>query len=127
MLQQNLSPLKARGMLALLEWVFWRKPSHSLLASELLGYVKRRQDAGDPMRVSEWSNYIVEHGITQSAYYDLIRKLRGAGMIRRERGTYKLSGDFSSLMRLMAEVWDAKLEELRYNSLTRASTLVGVK
>lgn len=118
MIKQNRDALLARGLSALLEQVFYRKPSLSSKALQLLAYIELRQKADDPMSVSEWSNYTREKELTQAQFYDLVAKLKGVSMIRRERGLYKTAGDFSGLLRLMADIWEARSEAFQSSNLS---------
>ena len=100
--------LRAKGLAGLFELVFYRKPSLSLLALKLVTYLEGRQLKGDPMGVSEWRSWISENRVTQRQFYDVINKLAGLGMLRREKGTYLIVPDFSTSLRAMADLWDSR-------------------
>ena len=100
--------LRAKGLPGLFELVFYRKPSLGLLAMKVVNYVEIRQREGDPMKVSEWKSWISKNGATQRQFYDVINKLAGLGMLRREEGSYRVVGDFSNSLKAMAELWESR-------------------
>ncbi len=100
--------LRAKGLSGLFELVFYRKPSLSMLAMRIVTYVEGRQRKGDSMGVSEWRSWITENDITQRQFYDVINKLAGLGMLRREKGVYLIVQDFSNSLRAMADLWDSR-------------------
>ncbi len=100
--------LRARGLPGLFELVFYRKPSLSLLAMKVVNYLEYRQRNGDPMRVSEWRAWVLENGTTQRQFYDVLNKLAGLGMVRKEEGRYRVVGDFSNSLRAMADLWESR-------------------
>jgi hypothetical protein len=100
--------LKAKGLPGLFELVFYRKPSVGLLAMKVVTYIEDRQRKGDPMKVSEWKAWIAQNGTTQRQFYDVINKLAGLGMLRKEEGTYRVVSDFSSSLKAMADLWDSR-------------------
>ena len=103
--------LKGKGLEGLFELIFYRKPSVSSLAKRFVEYLELK-NSGDGMHVSEWKNWIKQNNVTQKQFYDIVNKLRGVGMIRRERDHYTLSRDFSRMLNEMADIWDAWRESM---------------
>lgn len=100
--------LRAKGLPGLFELVFYRKPSLGLLAMKVVNYVEDRQRSGNPMKVSEWKAWIAENDTTQRQFYDVVNKLAGLGMLRKEEGRYLVVGDFSNSLKAMADLWDSR-------------------
>ena len=100
--------LKAKGLPGLFELVFYRKPSLGLLAMKIVTYLEHRQRGGDPMRISEWRTWISDNDATQRQFYDVVNKLGGLGMIRKEEGSYRVVGDFSNSLKAMADLWESR-------------------
>lgn len=100
--------LKAKGLPGLFELVFYRKPSLGLVALKMVNYLEDRQRNGDPMRISEWKNWALENGTTQRQFYDVMNKLGGLGMVRKEGGRYRVVGDFSNTLMAMSELWESR-------------------
>lgn len=100
--------LRAKGLQGLFELVFYRKPSLGLLAMKVVTYLEDRQRKGDPMKVSEWRVWISDNGTTQRQFYDVVNKLTGLGMLRKEEGNYRVVGDFSTSLRAMADLWESR-------------------
>ncbi len=100
--------LRAKGLPGLFELVFYRKPSLGLIAMKIVNYLEDRQRNGDPMRVSEWRAWVSENGTTQRQFYDVVNKLAGLGMVRKEEGRYRVVGDFSNSLRAMADLWESR-------------------
>ena len=100
--------LRAKGLQGLFELVFYRKPSLGLLALRVVTYLEERQRKGDSMRVSEWRAWTKDNGTTQRQFYDVVNKLAGLGMVRKEEGRYRVVGDFSNSLRAMADLWDSR-------------------
>lgn len=84
---------------------------------KVVNSLEDRQRRGDPMRVSEWRTWTLANGTTQRQFYDVVNKLGGLGMVRKEEGTYRVVGDFSNSLRAMADLWDSRsaLYEERIN------------
>ncbi len=104
--------LKGKGIEGLFELIFYRKPSLSNVAKRFVENLVTDQNRKG-MSVSDWRSWTHEVGITQRQYYDVVSKLRGVGMVRKERGRYILSRDFSRMLAEMADVWDAWRESIR--------------
>ncbi len=100
--------LRAKGLPGLFELVFYRKPSLGLLAMKIIDYLEGRQRNSDPMRVSEWRAWALENGTTQRQFYDVVNKLAGLGMIRKEEGRYRVVSDFSNALRAMSDLWESR-------------------
>ncbi len=100
--------LRAKGLPGLFELVFYRKPSLGLLGMKVVNYVEDRQRKGDPMKVSEWKVWISRNDTTQRQFYDVVNKLAGLGMIRKEEGSYRVVGDFSNSLKAMADLWESR-------------------
>lgn len=98
--------LRARGLEALFELIFYRKPSLGRAAKEFVETIETKNE-GKGLPISEWREWSRQHQITQRQFYDMANKLKGVGMIRRERDQWVLSRDFSRVLNEMASIWDA--------------------
>ena len=67
--------------------------------------VEDRQKSGDPLKVEEWVQLLVELNVSRSAFYAMRNKLLGAGLITNKGGEYRLSGMFSRDLMDMARWW----------------------
>jgi len=91
------------GFRNLLECIFHESRSIHLIpmAEKLLTLIK---DGGLPE--SEWRVYLEDNpSITYSNYQSTLRKLRRVGMLRKEKGVYRLSHDFSTFLNTASGCW----------------------
>ncbi|MFZ2470869.1 MAG: hypothetical protein WAW52_02890 [Methanothrix sp.] len=72
---------------------------------KFLVMVEERQKSGDPLKVEEWVQLLVELNVSRSAFYAMRNKLLGAGLIINKSGEYRLSGMFSRDLMDMARWW----------------------
>lgn len=100
--------LIGKGLDGIFDLVFYRKPSLGIIATKFVEDVIRRQKEANAISISEWHDWIRENRVTQGQFYSVINKLTGIGMIRRERGQYSVSNDFSRTLNMMADIWDAR-------------------
>jgi len=101
--------LRANGIDGLLELIFYKNPDLIRIARAFLEEIKRRQRERTPYPASDWKEYLKEQGITHSNYFSVVGRLCGAGLLRRERGYYYVSRDFSTFLSQMEDVWNAWL------------------
>lgn len=101
----------------LLPKLFWKEPELAAKARDFLGYVREWARSETPYRVSQWGNYCARTGLTQSQYHNILRRLKGAGMIEKKYNRIlgdhelRLSGRFSGQLSADARVWDDFLVE----------------
>jgi len=91
------------GFRNLLECIFHESRNMHLIptAEKLLAHIK---DNGLPE--SEWKTYLERNpSVTYSNYQSTLRKLRSIGMLRKERGVYRLSHDFSVFLNTASGCW----------------------
>lgn len=91
------------GFRNLLECVFHESRNMHLIpiAEKLLAHIK---DEG--LLESEWKAYLENNpSVTYSNYQSTLRKLRSVGMLRKERGVYRLSHDFSTFLNTASGCW----------------------
>jgi predicted transcriptional regulator len=93
--------LRANGLRGVLNCLFYKNPSLVDLAEKLLTEIKKRKG----LPASEWKECIKKFKTTISSYESCLQRLKAAGLIRRERGIYYLSGDFSRFLNAAAEIW----------------------
>jgi hypothetical protein len=93
--------LRSEGLRGLLRCIFWRNLALVDLAERLLKELKERRE----IPASEWRRLMKKYGVTQSNYSSCLQRLKGAGMIRRESGFYRLSNDFSNWMDESRKIW----------------------
>jgi hypothetical protein len=78
------------------------------LAEQILRIIRRDGvlDTGE----GKWEKYIEELGTTKKEFYMTLRLLRRVGLIRKEgghhRGVWKLSRQFSTALRDLADFWE---------------------
>lgn len=86
----------------LFERVFWRSPK---LAHEAQQLWKHLKDSPDGMSSSKWKEWIERRNLTVGQYYNMIKGLRGAGLIEKRRGTYHISTGFLREMEQMVRLY----------------------
>jgi hypothetical protein len=67
--------------------------------------IRERQEAGNPIKISEWEYLLEELDVNRGSFYAMRNKLRGAGMISISKGEYRLSSEFSVDIADMANWW----------------------
>jgi hypothetical protein len=70
-----------------------------------LSLVEERQKSGQPLKVQEWEELLIDLKVSRSAFYAMRNKLLGAGLITNKAGEYRLSGMFSRDLVDMARWW----------------------
>jgi len=93
--------LRANGLRGILSCLFTRSLHLINLAEKILGEIKARKQ----VPASEWRTLMQKFGVTVSNYESCLGKLRAAGLVRREKGVYTLSSDFSRFLMQAAEIW----------------------
>jgi hypothetical protein len=91
------------GFINLLECVFHEARNMHLIpiAEKLLVHIKEKG-----LLDSDWKTYLEDNpSITYSNYQSVLRKLRSVGMLRKERGVYRLSHDFSTFLNTASGCW----------------------
>lgn len=91
------------GFRNLLECVFHESRNIHLvpIAEKLLAHIKE-----EGLLESEWKAYLEKNpSVTYSNYQSTLRKLRSVGMLRKERGIYRLSHDFSTFLNNASGCW----------------------
>jgi len=62
------------------------------------------------LKATEWQKYMEELGVSMQDFYNVLRRLREAGLITKKRGHHKgewiLSKEFSIQLRDIAEYWE---------------------
>ena len=91
------------GFRNLLECVFHESRNRHLIpiAEALLNHIKKER-----LLESDWKTYLDKNpSITYSNYESTLRKLRNVGMLRKEKGVYRLSHDFSTSLNTASGCW----------------------
>lgn len=70
----------------------------------------RKMKKEGKLEAEKWREYIEELGIPKKEFYIVLNKLRRVGLVRKEgghhRGVWKLSRQFSTALRDMADFWE---------------------
>ena len=93
--------LRANGLRGVLSCLFTRNLHLIDLAEKVLSEIKARKQ----VPASEWRTLVKKFNVTVSNYESCLQRLKAAGMVRRERGMYTLSSDFSRFLSQTAEIW----------------------
>lgn len=93
--------LRSEGLRGLLRCIFWRNLALIDLAEQFLKDLKLQHQ----ISASEWKRLVKKYGVTQSNYSSCLQRLKGAGMIRRESGSFYLSNDFANWMNESSRMW----------------------
>jgi len=101
--------LKAEGIDALLQLIFYKSRDLSRVAKTLIFEIRERQRQHEPYMAKDWKSFIDENKVSHSNYFSTLKRLVGAGLLRRERGAYFVSRDFATFLRETAEIWDSWL------------------
>jgi hypothetical protein len=88
----------------LFERVFWR---NSLLAHEAMVFWSHLKEDPGGFSSRDWKRWVGERGITVGQYYNIMRGLRGAGMIEKRGGRYHVSPRFLAELEQMVRVYSA--------------------
>ena len=91
------------GFRNLLTFIFHDARNQHLipLAEELLVHIKTQR-----LSASDWKQYLVTHpSVTYSNYQSTLRKLRSVGMLRKSKGIYRLSHDFTTFLNTASGCW----------------------
>lgn len=91
------------GFRNLLECIFHESRNAHLIpiAENLLVHIRNKG-----LIESDWREYLKDNpSITYSNYQSTLRKLRGVGMLRKERGVYRVSHDFSTFLNTASGCW----------------------
>lgn len=91
------------GFRNLLECIFHESRNLHLIsiAEQLLVHIKN-----EGLIDSEWKIYLEKNAdITYSNYQSSLQKLRRVGLVRKERGVYRLSHDFSTFLNRASDCW----------------------
>lgn len=91
------------GFRNLLECVFHESRNMHLIpvAEKLLLDIKK-----EGLLESEWKTYLKNNpSLTYSNYQSALQRLRSVGMLRKERGVYRLSHDFSTFLNTASGCW----------------------
>ncbi|MEM4347364.1 MAG: hypothetical protein QW802_02110 [Candidatus Altiarchaeota archaeon] len=92
--------------------VFWKEPKLIKDVIDFIQHVKEWEMKGSPYKVTEWQNYCIRKGISQSSYHNILRRLRRVGMIKKiynkalKVHELKISRDFSDYLFAMEKIWD---------------------
>lgn len=71
------------------------------LAEALLIHIKTQG-----LSASDWNQYLDAHpSVTYSNYQSTLRKLRSVGMLRKSKGVYRLSHDFTTFLNTASGCW----------------------
>ncbi|MFH0860515.1 MAG: hypothetical protein V1921_04890 [Candidatus Altiarchaeota archaeon] len=103
---------EVEGVADLLQRLFWKQPQMAGKAVEFLDYIRQWGRSETPYRVDQWENYCERHGITQSKYHNMLKRLKRAGMIEKKYNKTKkthelfLSEGFSERLESMTSAWD---------------------
>lgn len=93
--------LRGQGIQGLLRGVFFRNLLLVDIAKRLLNEVKERRE----VPASDWKQLMMKYNLTVSNYESAMQRLRGAGMLRKEKGVWTLSSDFAKYLTTAAELW----------------------
>ena len=91
------------GFVNLLECIFHESRNIHLIsiAESLLIHIKT-----NGLLESDWKSYLENNpSVTYSNYQSTLGKLRSIGMVRKERGVYRLSHDFSTYLNTASGCW----------------------
>ena len=83
----------------------FQEEATALRGRKFLAMVEERQKSGDPLKIREWKQLLLELDVSRSAFYAMRNKLLGAGLISNKGGEYRLSGMFSRDLMDMARWW----------------------
>ena len=86
----------------LFERIFWRSP---LLAHEALLLWKHLRESPTGMPSSDWRAWVKERNLTVGQYYNIIKGMRGAGLIEKRGGRYHVSTGFLREMEQMVRIY----------------------
>lgn len=95
----------------LLKTLFWHEPEVVEAASKFLQYIKEWSRTDTPYRVDQWTNYCTRAGITQSRYHNMLKRLKGAGLVDKVYNKSNrvhelhLSEQFTDKLDAMTEAW----------------------
>jgi len=88
----------------LFERVFWRSP---ILAYEAMVFWNRLKEEPQGFPARDWKKWIEERKITLGQYYNILKGLRGAGMIEKRKGRYHISPRFLAELEQMIRIYTA--------------------
>jgi len=93
--------LRANGLRGVLSCLFTKNLQLIDLAEKILTEIKSRKQVPD----SEWKTLVKRFDVTVSNYESCLQRLKAAGIVRKERGIYSLSNDFSRFLNTASEIW----------------------
>jgi hypothetical protein len=93
--------LRGNGLHGILQCLFFKSPLLIDLAEELLAEIKTRKQ----LPASEWKTLVQKFNVTVSNYESCLQRLKAAGIVRKEKGIYSLSNDFSRFLNAVSEIW----------------------
>ncbi|MEM2918516.1 MAG: hypothetical protein QXY62_03345 [Candidatus Altiarchaeota archaeon] len=103
---------RPKNISELIGMIFWKESELVEYVLAFLQYVKEWEMRGSPYKVTEWQNYCIRKGISQSSYHNILRRLRRVGMIKKiynkalKVHELKISRDFSDYLFAMEKIWD---------------------
>jgi hypothetical protein len=83
----------------------FQEEATALRGQKFLAMVEDGQRKGEPLKIDEWKQLLVDLNVSRSAFYAMRNKLLGAGLISNKGGEYRLSGMFSRDLIDMARWW----------------------
>ena len=86
----------------LFERIFWRSPP---LAHEALRLWNHLRESPEGMPSSNWKAWTEERNLTTGQYYNIIKGMRGAGLIEKRGGRYHVSTGFLREMEQMVRIY----------------------
>lgn len=106
---QNIEDLLAR--------IFWKNPELSKEAKDFIDHITAWSKTETPYKVAEWESYCTRKNITQSTYHNMLKRLKGAGLIDKTynntRQTHELhpSTRFTKQLVDLAKIWGEYLNK----------------
>lgn len=90
----------------LMERIFPNGYKRQRVAEKILRIIKR----DGSLEAKNWRKYVEELGVSKSEFYKTLTYLKRVGLIRKEgghhEGVWKLSRQFSTALRDMADFWE---------------------
>ncbi len=102
-------------LLTILEGLFYRKPE---LGKKALQFIYQIIELGG-IPDKDWEKTMSSLQMTHQEYYTMLNKLRDAGMISKQNGTWVISRQFGNRMREMADIWGSFVR--RWSVVRRSS------
>ncbi len=100
-----------KSLREIISCLFWKEPALVPVACDFLTTIKNWGRTETPYQTSQWRTYCQRAGISQSQYSNMLKRLRGAGIIEKRYNKVKkaheltLSASFPKKIHSLYSTW----------------------